>query len=117
MPGRQDRVNAAIRKEIGELLLYHMTDPRLQHVTVTSVSVTRDWSFAKVYVSTLGDEAQLRDAVEALNKAAGFVRTQIAPRLTLRHVPQLQFYGDDTARKAQRLEQIFREEHRPDDEA
>jgi len=116
MPGRQDRVNAAIRKEIGELLLYQMTDPRLEHVTVTSVSVTRDWSVAKVYVSALGDEQQLKDAVEALNKAAGFVRSQIAPRLTLRHIPTLQFLGDDTARKAQRLEQIFREEHQPDED-
>ncbi len=115
MPGRQDRVNAAIRKEIGELLLYQMTDPRLAHVTVSSVSVSRDWSVAKVYVSTLGDEAALRDAVEALNKAAGFVRTQIAPRLTLRQIPQLQFLGDDTARKAQRLDQIFREERGADE--
>jgi len=79
MSGRQDRVNAAIRKEIGELLLFQMTDPRLVHVTVTSVSVSRDWAIAKVYVSALGDEDQLREAVDALNHAAGFVRTQIAP--------------------------------------
>ena len=114
MAGRQDRVNAAMRKEIGELLLFQMTDPRLEHVTVTSVSVSRDWAVAKVYVSALGDEEQLRDAVAALNKAAGFVRTQIAPRLTLRKIPALTFLGDDTARKAQRLEEIFREEHQPD---
>lgn len=116
MSGRQDRVNQALRKEIANLVLYEMRDPRLAQATITGVEVTRDFSLAKVYVSALGDEAALASAVEALNDAAGYVRHQIAPHLSLRQTPELHFYGDDTARKAARLEQILREDLPEDDE-
>lgn len=109
MAGRQERVALAIRKEIANLVLMRMRDPRLSQVTITGAEVSRDWSVARVFVSALGDEQKLRDAVDALNEAAGYVRRQIAPKLTLRQIPELHFEADDTARKAQRLEQIFRE--------
>ncbi len=110
MSQRQDRVAAAIRKEVANLLLTQMRDPRVALATVTGAEVSRDWSVAKVYVSALGEQAELDAAIEALNAAAGFVRTQIAGKLTIRHMPELIFLPDDTARKAQRLEQIFRED-------
>lgn len=112
MAGRQIRVETAMRKEIANLMLYKMRDPRLAQATITGVKVSRDWSQAQVFVSSLGEEAELRAAVEALNSAAGFVRHQIAPALTLRQMPELEFLPDDTARKAQRLEQILRDEQR-----
>ncbi|MBI2299139.1 MAG: 30S ribosome-binding factor RbfA [Armatimonadetes bacterium] len=108
MTGRQIRVAAAIRREIAELVLLRMRDPRLAQVTITGVEVSRDFSVAKVFVSRLGDDEARREAVAALNDAAGFVRRSIAPLLQLRTVPELQFRPDDTAARAQHLETLFR---------
>ena len=110
MSQRQERVAAAIRKEVANLLLTQMRDPRLALASITGAEVSRDWSVARVFVSAMGEQAELNQAVEALNGAAGFVRTQIAGHLTIRHMPELVFLPDDTARKAQRLENIFRED-------
>lgn len=117
MSTRRERVAAAIRRSIAELVLYEMRDPRLAQATITAVSVSRDLAVAKVYVSALGDEAALRAAVQALADAAGWVRRRIAPELSLRQVPELVFYPDDSAARAQRLDRLFREEAREFDEA
>lgn len=116
MAGRQDRVAGEIRKLVAELVLYEMRDPRLENVTVTAAEVSRDWTLAKVYVSRLGEAEALAEAVACLNDAAGYVRRKIAPELRLRHIPELRFIGDDTARKAQRLEDILREDMADGDE-
>ena len=110
MSARQDRVATAIRKEVARIVLQDMRDPRLATVTITSVEVTADWSMATVHVSALGGDAELKAAVESLNNAAGFVRRELAPTMTMRHCPALRFVPDDSARKAQRLEELFRED-------
>ncbi|MCC7493856.1 MAG: 30S ribosome-binding factor RbfA [Fimbriimonadaceae bacterium] len=112
MSARLDKVNTAIRKEVAELVLRRMRDPRLTNVTITAVEVNRDLSVATVHVSALGGPEQLQAAVAALRDAAGWVRRQLASVLTMRTVPELDFVADDSARRAQRLEELFREHHR-----
>lgn len=111
MSARMAKVAAALRKEIATLVLNEMRDPRLTMATITDVRVTRDLMFAKVAVSVLGDRAALDAAVECLNGAAGFVRRELAQRIPIRQMPQLEFIADDTAAKAQRLEELFRAGH------
>ena len=110
MPGRQERVAVAIRKEIAQTVLSEMRDPRLAMVTITSATVSRDLTQARVFVSALGGAAELNEAIEAMNAAKGFIRSKIGPRLGLRVVPDVHFVADDSAAKAQRLERIFRED-------
>jgi len=103
-------VATAIRKEVAMLILNEMRDPRLAMVTVTTATVSRDLTQARVFVSVFGDAAELEAAVEALRDATGFMRSRLAPRLGLRVVPDLHFVGDDSAAKAQRLDKIFKEQ-------
>jgi ribosome-binding factor A len=110
MSGRQEKVATAIRKEVAMLILNEMRDPRLAMVTVTTATVSRDLTQARVFVSVFGDAAELEAAVEALRDATGFMRSRLAPRLGLRVVPDLHFVGDDSAAKAQRLDKIFKEQ-------
>lgn len=112
MSARLAKVATAIRKEIATLVLNEMRDPRLAMATITDVRVSRDLMHAKVAVSVLGDQDALEAAVACLNSAAGFVRRELAQRVPIRQMPQLEFIADDTAAKAQRLEQLFREHHR-----
>jgi ribosome-binding factor A len=110
MVAGQERVAAAVRREVASLILNEMRDPRLARVTVTNATISRDLTVAKVYVSVLGEKDALLDAVEALKDAAGFIRHKISPHLSVRAVPELVFVPDDSAARAQRLEKLFKEQ-------
>lgn len=100
MPYRIERVNALLRQEIGSVLAGELNDPRISPmVSVTQVEVSRDFSFAKVYVSVLGDEEEKENTLQALKAAAGFVHRTIKPNLSMRNVPHLVFHLDETIEK------------------
>lgn len=100
MSYRIERVNALLREEIGGVLAGELSDPRLSPMTsVTRVDVSRDLSFAKVYVSVLGNEKEKAEALQALKTASGFVHRAIRPNLRMRNVPRLAFYLDETIEK------------------
>jgi len=97
MAYRIERVNALLLQEIGSVLAGELSDPRISPmVSVTSVDVSRDFSLAKVYVSVLGDDEEKKSTLQALTAAAGFVHRTIRPNLSLRTVPHLAFYLDET---------------------
>lgn len=100
---RQHRVSDAARQEICDILR-DVKDPRVSgaFLTVTSVEVTPDLKYAKVYYSTLSDNATAEEEKElaaGLRSAAGFIRSQLAQRLNLRITPELSFYKDDSLRR------------------
>lgn len=109
MASRQARVGELLRREIANLLLYEMRDPRLAGATVTSVRISRDLTFAKVFVSILGDHAALMQAVEALDDAVGWIRRRLAPDLGLRRMPELSFEPDESAANALRVDSLLAE--------
>lgn len=86
-----------------------MRDPRVGLVSVNEVKVSRDLSFADVYVSTLTDsEASERtELVEVLNKAAGYFRSELAKRHKMRTTPKLRFHYDALAESAPRMESLI----------
>lgn len=94
---RADRVADLIQKTLAPMLLQEMSDERFQLVTVTGVSVARDCSFAKVFVSVLMDDKEkIKQTVDALNQLAKTFRYRLAQTLTLRVVPDLRFVYDDS---------------------
>lgn len=100
MPYRIERVNALLREEIGGVLAGELSDPRLSPMTsVTRVDVSRDLSFAKVYVSILGTDEEKAQTLQALKAASGFVHRTIRPNLRMRTVPHLAFYLDEAIEK------------------
>lgn len=91
---RVEKVQEAIQQEISKMLLHDVKDPRIRFVTVTGVELTDDMSYAKIFVSLYGDEARREETWQALNKALGFLRTEIAKRIRLRFAPVLLLQRD-----------------------
>ena len=80
-------------------------------MTVMRVEVTPDLDTAKVYISVLGEEDAPKKAVEALNHAAGHVRSEIAKRMHIRKSPSFRFIEDDGAAYAAHINKILGELH------
>lgn len=113
---RTDRLGEFIHRELAELIQHKMRDPRVSMVNVNKVRVTRDLSVATVYVSTLGDEAENKDMLAVLQKAASFLRTSLAPILKTRIIPELRFVYDDTQLRGAKIDKLLAELNIPDDD-
>ncbi|MPY90978.1 MAG: 30S ribosome-binding factor RbfA [Luteitalea sp.] len=106
---RAERVADQIREEIASLLDYETKDPRIGFLTVTRVRVTPDLQAAHVHYTTLGDAAQRRETMRALERAGPFLRRQLASRLRLRHTPELRFHYDQAIEQQERVERLLQE--------
>lgn len=94
---RTQRVGDLIQQTLAQMLLQDMSDDRFRLVTITSVAVSRDLSYAKVYVSVLMDNIEnIKQTVVALNRAAKALRYQLAKAVDLRIVPELKFVYDES---------------------
>ncbi|MBN1464259.1 30S ribosome-binding factor RbfA [candidate division KSB1 bacterium] len=105
---RSDRVAAFIRQEVGSMLVRQIKDPALALITVTKTRVTDDLRHAKIYYSVYGDEQKKDAAAKALERAKGFMRTELGHRLTLRFVPEITFVFDDTTEYADHIEHLLK---------
>lgn len=104
MARRIERVNNLIRQELSELLRRHVKDPRLGNfVTVTAVTTSPDFRYARIFVSHIGSAEQRAATMDGLAAAAGFLRKELARRLELRRVPELSFRWDDSIERGDRL--------------
>ena len=98
---RIEKLQELIKQEMGKMLLKELKDPRIGFVTVTDVEMTGDLREAKIYVSIMGGEEQVKSSLEGLNSALGFIRREIGHRIRLRFTPEISFaldtsldYGD-----------------------
>ena len=108
MSRRTLRVNELLRDELSLLLQRKVEDPRLRHIiTVTEVSVSKDLNQAKVFFSVMGSEEDKQQVYKGLHAAAPFLRRSLASRLSLRHMPHLAFYRDDSLEKGARLFELM----------
>lgn len=104
MTRRIERVSALLQEELGGIIGTGLSDPRLHRlITVTGVRVSADLEHATIAVSILGEDVERGAALRALETAKGYIRKQLAPRLQLRHVPDLHFTLDTTAEEASRV--------------
>ena len=101
------RIAQQIREELAKLIAREVKDPRLGMVTVTEVEVTRDLSYAKVYV-VVRDKATQEQSLTVLNLAAGFLRRRLAKEMLLRHVPELQFQYDQSQDYGNQIDNLLR---------
>ena len=104
---RVEKVQEAIQHEISNMLLHDVKDPRIQFVTVTGVELTDDMSYAKVFISMYGPEEKQEETWKALNKALGFMRTEIAKRIRLRFAPTLILQKDKSMEYSARIQSIL----------
>jgi ribosome-binding factor A len=107
------RLNEQLRADLAELIVREVKDPRLGGlVTVTSVDISPDLRHAKVYVSVLGSDDDRKHTLAALRSATGFLRSQIAARMTTKRAPDLQFMPDVSIERGERIMQLIREVER-----
>ena len=108
---RPDRLGDQIRSEISHLLAREVHDPGVGFVTLTRVSVTPDLQIARIYYTTMATDAARTDTARALDRVAPFLRRQLAGRLRLRRVPELEFRFDQSVEQHERIERIIHELH------
>src|SRR5919106_2632233 len=107
---RPRRIAEQIQRELADLIRLELKDPRVPPlVTITDVEVSPDQSHAKVFFTLLGNEHQIADATEGLARAAGFLRTQLAQRMKLRTIPQLEFKYDASVERGVKLSRLIDE--------
>lgn len=107
---RTQRIGDFLQQELARLLQSTLSDPRLKMVSVTGVDVSRDLSHAKVYFTQMGvDDAESAAATAAvLDRASGFLRSEIARTATLRTVPKLRFCFDESVGRGRHMEALIR---------
>ena len=112
---RVDRVSKEIKKEIADILVQDVKDPRLNFVSVVAVDTAPDLCSAKIYVSSFSDNN--KDTLQALNSAKGYIRHSLGQRLKLRVVPELFFVLDDSIAYGIRMSAIIDKQIKEDEKA
>ena len=101
-----ERLNHAFQEEISMILMTEIKDEDIKFVTITGVDTTSDLSFAKVYFTVL-DDTKKQTTLEALNKAASFIRGELSQRVEIRHTPELKFIYDTSIEYGNHIEKII----------
>jgi len=104
---RVEKMQELIKQEISTMLIRDVKDPRVKGVTVTSVEVSGDLSYAKIYVSIFGSPEQQKEAWTGLQSALGFFRSEIAKRVSLRVAPILSFHKDTSIEYGSHIEELL----------
>jgi len=116
MAGRKlEHLNESIRQKLGQLLIKEASDPRLQTVTITSVTVAKDLATARVMFSAYDPAADPKELTAALNHAAGFFSQAVARTLSTRRTPRLHFYYDPGFDYALEMDLLLKEALDPDE--
>ncbi|MFN7208930.1 MAG: 30S ribosome-binding factor RbfA [Aggregatilineales bacterium] len=104
---KQERMADRIREILSELLLFEVSDPALQGLTVTEVVIDRELEYANVYVNALGEEERAESVMAGLRRAHSFLRRELASRVRLRRAPELRFHWDETLSRAAHIEALL----------
>ena len=106
---KAEKVAGIIQKEVSEIIQFQLKDPKIGFITITDVTVTNDLSIAKVYVSFLGQKAREEAGMKALDRSKGYIRSELAKRMSMRKVPELHFLIDDSLERGNKIERILYE--------
>ena len=98
-----------ITVELSDLLRTRVKDPRVGFVSVTHVEVSGDYRHAKIFVSVMGNEEERASTMKALKHATGFLRHELASRLTVRYMPEIVFRLDTSIEQGARILELIRE--------
>jgi ribosome-binding factor A len=106
---RPERVAEMVLREVSQLLLRDLKDPRLRSITLTRVRMSDDLRHGRIYFSHLQGRVQAEAAIKGFRSASGFIRRQLGRTLQLRYMPELDFEFDPGIENAARVESLLRE--------
>lgn len=105
---RSGRINEEMKREISSIIQNDIRDPRITSmVSVTSVEVTKDLSYAKVHVSLFGSEESNKETLAALKSSARFIRKEVGHRIKLRLTPEILIEEDSSIKQGMHIEEIL----------
>ena len=111
---RPDRLGDQIRAEASDVLAREVHDPGVGFVTITRVQVTADLQIARIFYTSMAGEGMRKAQDEALQRATPFLRRQLAGRLRLRRMPEIEFRFDASVEQLDRIEKLIQEIHEQD---
>lgn len=109
MSKRTEQVGDEIQRILGEVIQTELKDPRVGFATVTSVAVTADLQRANIRVSVMGDDAERKATMKALEHAKGYLRRRVSEEMSLRQVPELRLHLDTSLDNAIRISELLHE--------
>jgi ribosome-binding factor A len=108
MAYRQERLEKIIERELSSILLMDVKDDRLKYVSITKVTLTKDYSIATIYYLVHGTPEQAEATGKTLEEAKGFLRSEISKRIDLRKSPELRFKRDESLEYGSKIENILK---------
>ncbi|EKS52724.1 Ribosome-binding factor A [Lacticaseibacillus rhamnosus LRHMDP2] len=113
MKHRIGRVETQIQREVDDILLKDVNDPRVKGVTITGVKLTGDLQHATIFYSILDDAPDKVEAAQTgLDKASGLIRREVGQRIRLFKVPEIEFAQDKSVQYGARIDQLINEVRR-----
>ncbi len=106
---RQEKLGELIAVELSDLMRTRLKDPRVGFASITRVEVSGDLRVAKVYVSVMGEPEERNASIRALHHATGFLRHELAGRMTIRYMPELVFKLDNSIEQGSRILNLIRQ--------
>ncbi len=106
---RLQRISDRIKRELSEMLIFELSDPRIKGIYITDVNIDRELAYANIYISALEGSERAKEALAGFNNASGYIRRQLAGRVKLRSFPHLKFHWDPTPEQAAHIEGILAE--------
>jgi len=104
---RSVRVGDQLLREIADLLMKKVNDPRVKGVTLTGIRVSRDLKHARIFFSVLGEDEKIVKAEAGLKSAKGFIKREIGLRMELKYIPEIMFTHDPTLKKGNYMETLL----------
>jgi ribosome-binding factor A len=104
---RPQRVAELIKRELAMLIPRELDDPHAHEITITGAEVSRDMSSARIYFSLLSGSVEAKKVTKSLNRAAGFLRHLLMEQVSLRTVPALRFYFDESVERGARIDSLI----------
>ncbi len=114
MSHRIDKIENLIKEEISLIFLFKLQNLNSGLITITNVRITPDLKIAKIYISIF--EKEKRDEVlEKIRSKTKYIRSELASRITVKFVPELKFFLDDTLDYVEKIEGLIKKIHENDD--
>lgn len=107
---RPTRVAQEVQRTLSELLIKEAKDPRFSKINITECKISKDLGIAKIHFALIGHQEadpEVEDVMKALEKAKGYLRSELGSRLRLRIVPDLRFYYDSVPEHAAHIESLI----------
>jgi ribosome-binding factor A len=114
---RQEKLGELIAAELSELLRNRVKDPRVGFASITRVEVSGDLRHAKVFVSVMGTPEEQAATMKGLRNATGYLRHELAERIVLRYMPEINFRLDTSIEEGARILELIRQVEEEDERA